>query len=33
VSVRCGAAQNDLVEVIGTFVLRIVRMADEPGEF
>jgi tRNA-splicing ligase RtcB len=27
------AAQDDLVEVIGKFTPRIVRMADEPGEF
>jgi tRNA-splicing ligase RtcB len=26
------AAQNDLVDVIGKFTPRIVRMADEPGD-
>ena len=26
------AAQNDLVEVLGKFTPRIVRMADEPGD-
>jgi hypothetical protein len=27
------AAQDDLVEVIGTFTPRVVRMADEGGEY
>ena len=27
------AAQDDLVEVLGKFTPRIVRMADEPGDY
>ncbi|MBF6590036.1 MAG: RtcB family protein [Ktedonobacterales bacterium] len=27
------AAQDDLIEIVGTFSPRVVRMADEPGEF